>query len=78
VNTSLGDYVVAVSAGVDVLFVGQPYSMSSVGTKGVGELAITGVAAGIANAVYHVTGTRVRSLPISIEKVLGNDMSPPA
>ena len=45
--------------------------MSPVGTKGVGELAVTGMAAAIANAVFHATGTRVRSLPISIEKVLG-------
>ena len=45
--------------------------MSPVGTKGVGELAVTGMAAAIENAVFHATGTRVRSLPISIEKVLG-------
>jgi CO/xanthine dehydrogenase Mo-binding subunit len=72
VNTSLADYVVAVNADVrdvDVLFVGQPDSMTAVGTKGVGELAITGMAAAIANAVYHATGIRVRSLPISIEKI---------
>jgi CO/xanthine dehydrogenase Mo-binding subunit len=49
---------------------GQPDSMTPLGTKGVGELSITGLAAAIANAVYHATGTRVRSLPISIEKVL--------
>ena len=55
---------------VDVLFVGQPDSMTPLGTKGVGELAI-GMAAAIANAVYHATGTRFRSLQISIEKVLG-------
>jgi xanthine dehydrogenase YagR molybdenum-binding subunit len=74
VNTSLADYVVAVNADVrdvDVLFVGQPDSMTPLGTKGIGELALTGIAAAIANAVYHATGTRVRSLPISIEKVLG-------
>ena len=74
VNTSLADYVVAVNADVrdvDVLFVGQPDSMTPLGTKGIGELALTGMAAAIANAVYHATGTRVRSLPISIEKVLG-------
>jgi CO/xanthine dehydrogenase Mo-binding subunit len=29
------------------------------------------MAAAIANAVYHPTGTRVCSLPISIEKMLG-------
>jgi len=75
-TTSLADYVVAANADVrdvDVLFVRQPDSMTPLGTKGVGELAIVGMAAAIANAVYHATGTRVRSLPISIEKVLGNE-----
>jgi CO/xanthine dehydrogenase Mo-binding subunit len=76
VTTSLAEYVVAVNADVrdvDVLFVGQPDSMTPLGTKGVGELAITGMAAAIANAVYHATGMRVRSLPISIEKVLEHE-----
>jgi CO/xanthine dehydrogenase Mo-binding subunit len=74
VTTSLAEYIIAVNADVrdvDVLFVGQPDSMTPLGTKGIGELAITGMAAALANAVYHATGTRFRSLPISIEKVLG-------
>jgi xanthine dehydrogenase YagR molybdenum-binding subunit len=78
VTTSLAEYVVAVNADVrdvDVLFVGHPDSMTPLGTKGVGELAITGMAATIANAVYHATGTRVRSLPITLEKVLGHESS---
>jgi xanthine dehydrogenase YagR molybdenum-binding subunit len=29
-----------------------------------------GVAASIANAVYHATGKRVRSLPITVDKLL--------
>jgi CO/xanthine dehydrogenase Mo-binding subunit len=58
---------------VDVMFVGEPDTMTPLGTKGVGELAITGIAAAIANAVYHATGMRIRSVPISIEKVLGHD-----
>ena len=29
------------------------------------------MAAAIANAVYHATGNRIRSLPITIDKVLG-------
>jgi CO/xanthine dehydrogenase Mo-binding subunit len=29
------------------------------------------MAVAIANAVHHATGKRIRSLPISIEKVLG-------
>jgi xanthine dehydrogenase YagR molybdenum-binding subunit len=76
VTTSLAEYVVAANADVrdvEVLFVGEPDSMTPLGTKGVGELAITAMAAAIANAVYHATGTRVRSLPISIEKVLGQE-----
>jgi CO/xanthine dehydrogenase Mo-binding subunit len=73
VNASFGDYLVAVNADVpdiDVLFVGGPDPMTATGTKGIGELAITGTGAAIANAVYHATGCRVRSLPISMEKVL--------
>ena len=80
VTTSLAEYVVPVNADVrdvDVLFVGQPDSMTPLGTKGVGELAVTGMAAAIANAVYHATGTRVRSLPISIEKLLRQETSSP-
>jgi hypothetical protein len=57
----------------DVLFVGEPDSMTPLGTKGIGELAITGMSAAIANAVFHATGTRIRSLPISIENVLGHE-----
>jgi CO/xanthine dehydrogenase Mo-binding subunit len=34
-----------------------------------GEIWIVGVAAAIANAVYHATGTRVRDLPITIDKL---------
>jgi xanthine dehydrogenase YagR molybdenum-binding subunit len=60
---------------VDVLFVGQPDSMTPPGTNGVGELAIVGMAAAMANAVYHAAGTRVRSLPVSIEKMLEQQLS---
>ena len=40
------------------------------GAKGIGELPMVGVAAAIANAVYHATGIRVRKVPIRIEDVL--------
>ena len=77
-TTSLAEYVVATNADVrdlDVLFVGEPDPMTPLGTKGVGELAITGMAAAIANAVYHATGLRFRSLPISIDKMLEHEPS---
>ena len=41
------------------------------GVKGIGELANVGTAAAVANAVYHATGTRVRDLPITLDKVVG-------
>ena len=43
---------------------------NSLGAKGIGELGAVGVAPAIANAVYHATVMRVRSLPITVEKLL--------
>lgn len=43
---------------------------NSLGAKGIGELPMVGVAAAVANAVYHATGVRVRKLPIRIEDLL--------
>jgi len=72
-NATFGDYLVPVNADVpdlDVVFVGEPDRFNAVGVKGVGEIGITGVAAAIANAVYHATGRRFRSLPITIDQLL--------
>jgi xanthine dehydrogenase YagR molybdenum-binding subunit len=44
--------------------------VNPLGIKGVGELGIVGTAAALSNAVYNATGTRVRDLPIRIEKLL--------
>lgn len=43
---------------------------SALGAKGIGELGATGVAAAIANAVFHATGIRARELPIRPEMFL--------
>lgn len=40
------------------------------GAKGMGEMTMVPTAAAIANAVYNATGVRIRSLPITPEKVL--------
>ncbi len=45
--------------------------VNALGIKGVGEIAITGSAGAIANAVWHATGIRVRRFPIRIEDLLG-------
>jgi len=44
--------------------------VNPLGVKGVGEIAIAGIAAAIANAIYHATGKRVRELPVTPDKLL--------
>ncbi len=44
--------------------------ISSTGVKGIGEPAIIPTAGAIANAVYHAIGVRIKSLPITPDKVL--------
>jgi xanthine dehydrogenase YagR molybdenum-binding subunit len=56
---------------IDVTFVDEFDSHASpLGARGIGELAATGVAAAVANAVYDAVGVRVRSLPILPWKIL--------
>ncbi len=72
-NATFGDYLIPAHADVpdlDVVFVGKPDEVRPMGIKGVGEIGIVGVSAAIANAVYHATGRRIRSLPITIEQLL--------
>jgi xanthine dehydrogenase YagR molybdenum-binding subunit len=72
---NLADYHVPVNADIhdlQVHFVGEPdFAFNPMGSRGMGEIGITGTAAAIANAVYHATGKRVRDLPITIDKLLG-------
>jgi CO/xanthine dehydrogenase Mo-binding subunit len=72
-NATFGDYLIPVNADVpdmDVVFVGEPDPASPIGVKGVGEVGLVGVPAAMANAVYHATGKRIRSLPITIDRLL--------
>jgi xanthine dehydrogenase YagR molybdenum-binding subunit len=72
-NATFGDYLIPVNADVpdiDVVFVGKPDPLTAIGTKGVGEIGLPATAAAIANAVYHATGRRIRSLPITIDQLL--------
>jgi xanthine dehydrogenase YagR molybdenum-binding subunit len=70
---NLADYHVPVNADVhniDIIFVEEHDKLNPLGAKGLGEIGIVGVAAAIANAVFHATGVRVRDLPITLDKVL--------
>ena len=60
-NADVGD--------IEVMFVDEPDDSNPLGIKGLGEIGIVGVAAAIANAVYHATGKRVRDLPITLDKL---------
>ena len=44
--------------------------LNPMGSKGIGEIGITGAAAAIVNAVHAATGVRVRRLPVHIEDLL--------
>jgi xanthine dehydrogenase YagR molybdenum-binding subunit len=74
VNADLEKYMVPVNADVpplDAFFVEEYDAHANpLGAKGLAELSLVGVAAAVANAVYHATGRRVRDLPITPEKLL--------
>jgi xanthine dehydrogenase YagR molybdenum-binding subunit len=72
-NANYAEYHVPVNADVHdikVIFVEEKDDIiNPLGIKGVGEIGLVGVAAAIANAVYHATGKRVRDLPITLDKL---------
>jgi xanthine dehydrogenase YagR molybdenum-binding subunit len=74
VNSNLTDYHVPVNADIpeiDAFFIDEHDAhVNPLGAKGLAELALVGVAAAVANGVYHATGKRVRDLPITLDKLL--------
>jgi xanthine dehydrogenase YagR molybdenum-binding subunit len=73
-NANLAEYHVPVNADIpdiDIEMIEEvDNNVNAIGTKGIGEIGITGVAAAVANAVYHATGKRIRDLPITPDKVM--------
>jgi xanthine dehydrogenase YagR molybdenum-binding subunit len=74
INANLADYLLPVNADIaDIQAIMVPEEdnlVNAAGVKGVGEVGTVGMAAAIANAVYHATGKRLRDLPLRIEHVL--------
>jgi xanthine dehydrogenase YagR molybdenum-binding subunit len=74
INSNFVDYHVPVHADVppvDVLFVNKPDNIiSPTGAKGIGEIALVGVAPAITNAVYNATGKRIRQLPVTPDQLI--------
>jgi xanthine dehydrogenase YagR molybdenum-binding subunit len=73
VNANLAEYHVPVNAdigGIDVIVVPEvDEHVNPIGAKGLGEVSMTGVAAAVANAVWHATGRRIRELPLTPDKL---------
>lgn len=69
VTQDLATYHVATHADVldvDAAWLADPDLVASpMGSRGIGEIGIVGTSAAIANAVFHATGVRVRSIPIT-------------
>ena len=74
INNNFADYHVPVHADVpeiDVIFINKPdLIVNPMGAKGMGEIALIGFSAAVANAVFNATGKRIRTLPITPDKVL--------
>ena len=74
VNADIAEYHIPVHADIppiEIFFVDEKdEQVDPIGAKGIGEIGITGVAAAIANAVFHATGVRIRDLPITLDKLL--------
>ncbi|MER6504828.1 xanthine dehydrogenase family protein molybdopterin-binding subunit [Streptomyces sp. NPDC001455] len=73
VGADLAGYHFATHADVPLVeadWVDDPVPDDPVGMKGIGEIGVVGVAAAIANAVWHATGVRHRHLPIRPDRIL--------
>ena len=74
-NADLAEYVIPVAADIgriDVDFIDAPDPLlNPQGVKGLGEVVMVGVAAAVANAVFHATGRRMRHLPIRVDDLYG-------
>jgi xanthine dehydrogenase YagR molybdenum-binding subunit len=75
-NANFTQYLIPTNADIpdiDVVTVeADDPNANPAGVRGIGEIGISGSAAAVANAVYHATGVRVRSLPITVESLIAS------
>ena len=77
INDSLAEYHVPVNADMgtmDVTVLDIPdVKFNPIGSRGIGEIGITGAAAAVANAIYNATGKRIRQYPITPDKIMASN-----
>ncbi|MET0290217.1 MAG: xanthine dehydrogenase family protein molybdopterin-binding subunit [Pseudoxanthomonas sp.] len=73
-NHDLAQYHICAQADIhdiEVIFAEEDDRIvSTLGAKGVGEIGMVGVSAAVCNAIYHAIGKRIRSTPITPDKVM--------
>jgi xanthine dehydrogenase YagR molybdenum-binding subunit len=76
VNHDLAEYHVPVHADIpeiDAIFLSELDNRSNpLKSKGIGELGICGAGAALANAIHNACGARIRSYPITLDKLLAS------
>jgi xanthine dehydrogenase YagR molybdenum-binding subunit len=74
INKNFADYLIPVNSdtpSVEVLMIPEEDDrVNALGIKGIGEIGIVGMNAAVANAVFNATGTRIRDLPIRLDKLI--------
>jgi carbon-monoxide dehydrogenase large subunit len=71
-NASFADYKIPTARDIPAavpIVVEKVYGSEPYGAKGVGEMAVFGIAPAIANAVARAVGVRIKDLPLSAEKL---------
>ncbi|MEZ0359831.1 xanthine dehydrogenase family protein molybdopterin-binding subunit [Mycobacterium sp. SA01] len=75
----IGEYYVPTHADrpdFDITFIDEPdLGLDPIGVRGIGEIGACGVAAAVANAIFHATGRRIRDLPITVEQLMIHDVA---
>jgi len=74
INASFADYKIPTIRDIPAatpMIVEKDYNSEPYGAKGVGEMSVFGIAPAVANAVAHLTGVRIKDLPLSAEKLRG-------
>jgi carbon-monoxide dehydrogenase large subunit len=73
INPSFMDYKIPSSQEIPEIVpicVEVPLPEGPFGAKGIGELAIVGIAPAVGNAIYDAVGVRIKELPLNPERVL--------